>query len=60
MSGLWFLNEDGSDCDELNWMPPVGLDFTEKELDQLMDEAMQAAPRTEPTPVQRREDGTLV
>lgn len=42
--GLWFLNEDGSDCDELNCLPPVGYDFSEEELDQLMDEEMKADP----------------
>ena len=59
--GLWFLNEDGTDCDELNyWMPPVGLDYTEDELDRLMDEAMRPAPGTKPTPVQRDYDGTII
>ncbi len=48
--GLWFYNEDGTECDELNWFPPVGLDFTEEELDQLMDEAMQADPSLPITP----------
>jgi hypothetical protein len=42
--GMWFLNEDGTDCDELNWLPPVGLDHTEEELDQLMDEALKTDP----------------